>query len=106
MQTKRVARVTLSSLRNAINNIRSNSNNNSHLFRKQIFSGIQPTSIPHIGNYFGAIKQWVDLQSSITTKRGDKKDDEKPMIISIVDLHAITLPMDPRILKYFFFLAS
>ena len=59
-------------------------------FRKQVFSGIQPTSIPHIGNYFGAIKQWTSLQASV---------DEQPLIISIADLHAITLPKDPKILK-------
>ena len=63
-------------------------------FKKQIFSGIQPTSIPHIGNYFGAIKKWVELQEKI-------EPNEQPMIISIVDLHAITIPQDPRILKYF-----
>ena len=76
-------------------------NNNVNTFRKQIFSGIQPTSIPHIGNYFGAIKQWVDLQQQqsilVNKKIGDNENG--PMIISIVDLHAITLPIDPRILK-------
>jgi len=89
-----------SSLSNALNKT-------SHSHSKQIFSGIQPTSIPHIGNYFGAIKQWVDLQKSTTTSSSSsnaKSDDnnkkqEQPMIISVVDLHAITLPIDPRILK-------
>ena len=74
-------------------------NNNVNSFRKQIFSGIQPTSIPHIGNYFGAIKQWVDLQQSILANKKIGDDENRPMIISIVDLHAITLPIDPRILK-------
>ena len=76
-------------------------NNNVNTFRKQIFSGIQPTSIPHIGNYFGAIKQWVDLQQqqSILVNKKIGGNENGPMIISIVDLHAITLPIDPSILK-------
>lgn len=57
--------------------------------QKIVFSGIQPTSIPHIGNYFGAVKQWIDLQEIKSNK----------MIISIVDLHAITLPKEPKILR-------
>jgi len=48
----------------------------------RIFSGIQPTGKLHIGNYLGAIKQWVELQ---------KKHE---CIFSIVDLHAITVPYD------------
>ncbi len=48
----------------------------------RIFSGIQPTGSLHIGNYFGAIKQWVDLQ--------DKND----CLFCIVDLHAITSPYE------------
>ena len=54
---------------------------------KRIFSGIQPTGIPHLGNYFGAIKPWQAMQ----------KQDR--MMISIVDLHAITVPQNPTILK-------
>jgi tryptophanyl-tRNA synthetase len=50
----------------------------------KIFSGIQPTGTLHIGNYLGAIKQWIDLQ---------KKAD---CIFSIVDLHAITIPYNPK----------
>jgi len=57
-----------------------------------IFSGIQPTSIPHIGNYFGAIKKWVDMQNQ-------RAPNDHPLIISKVDLHALTLPKDPKILK-------
>lgn len=55
---------------------------------KRIFSGIQPSGIIHIGNYLGAIKQWVELQKSV---------DEA--IFCVVDLHAITVPQDPAILK-------
>jgi tryptophanyl-tRNA synthetase len=50
----------------------------------KIFSGIQPTGTLHIGNYLGAIKQWIDLQ---------KKAD---CIFSIVDLHAITISYNPK----------
>lgn len=50
----------------------------------RIFSGIQPTGIPHIGNYLGALKTWVELQ----------KDNE--CIYCVVDLHAITSPYEPK----------
>ncbi len=46
----------------------------------RIFSGIQPTGNLHIGNYFGAIKQWIDLQH------------ENDCFFCIVDLHAMTVP--------------
>ena len=47
-------------------------------------SGIQPTGEAHIGNYLGAIRNWVNLSKSIDTN--------KKMILSIVDLHALTIP--------------
>lgn len=50
----------------------------------RLFSGIQPTGILHIGNYVGAIKQWVPLQ------------EEYESFFCIVDLHAITVPYDPK----------
>jgi tryptophanyl-tRNA synthetase len=56
-----------------------------------IFSGIQPTGIPHLGNYLGALQEWVRLQD--TASRGTK------LLYSIVDLHAITVPQDPQRLK-------
>ncbi|QSZ34836.1 hypothetical protein DSL72_007695 [Monilinia vaccinii-corymbosi] len=49
-----------------------------------IFSGIQPTGIPHIGNYLGALQNWAQLQE--TAEPGTK------LFYSIVDLHAITVP--------------
>ena len=55
--------------------------------KKTIFSGIQPTGIAHIGNYLGAIKNWVELQNQYNS------------IFCIVDLHAITIPQDPKKLK-------
>ena len=53
-----------------------------------IFSGIQPTGRKHLGNYIGAIRQYVEGQD-----RGD------PAIYCIVDLHAITVPYDPAELR-------
>jgi tryptophanyl-tRNA synthetase len=50
----------------------------------RIFSGIQPTGRKHLGNYIGAIRQYVEGQD-----RGD------PAIYCIVDLHAISVPYDP-----------
>jgi tryptophanyl-tRNA synthetase len=56
-----------------------------------IFSGIQPTGIPHLGNYLGALQQWVKLQDTSTS--GTR------LLFSIVDLHAITIPQDSVRLK-------
>jgi tryptophanyl-tRNA synthetase len=53
-----------------------------------IFSGIQPTGRKHLGNYIGAIRQYVEGQD-----RGD------PAIYCIVDLHALTVPWDPATLR-------
>lgn len=55
--------------------------------KKRVFSGIQPTGNIHIGNYLGAIKYWVAMQ------------DDYDNIFCIVDLHAITVPQDPKELK-------
>ena len=55
--------------------------------KKRIFSGVQPTGNLHLGNYLGAIKNWVNLQNDISS------------IFSIVDLHAITVPQEPLKLK-------
>jgi len=49
----------------------------------RIFSGVQPTGNLHLGNYLGAIKNWVKMQ------------DDYECIYCIVDLHAITVPQDP-----------
>ena len=52
---------------------------------KQVFlSGIQPTGAPHIGNYLGAIKKWVEIQTNYET------------FVMIADLHAITVPRSPK----------
>jgi tryptophanyl-tRNA synthetase len=55
--------------------------------RQRIFSGIQPTGNLHLGNYLGALKNWVALQ------------DEYDNFFCIVDLHAITVPQDPKELR-------
>ena len=52
--------------------------------RVRCFSGIQPSGDLHIGNYLGAVRNWVALQS------------EHECIFSIVDLHAITQPYEPK----------
>ncbi len=54
---------------------------------KRIFSGIQPTGNLHLGNYLGAIRNWVQLQH------------DYECIFCIVDLHALTLPQDPLELR-------
>jgi len=53
----------------------------------RIFSGIRPTGGLHIGNYLGAIKQWIALQES------------NECVFCIVDLHAITTPYNPKELQ-------
>jgi tryptophanyl-tRNA synthetase len=58
---------------------------------KIIFSGIQPTGVPHLGNYLGALRQWVRLQ--------DAADDDTRLVYSLVDLHAITVRQDPAQLR-------
>jgi tryptophanyl-tRNA synthetase len=55
--------------------------------KKRIFSGAQPTGDLHIGNYLGALKNWVALQ------------DDYESFYCIVNLHAITLPQDPHGLR-------
>jgi tryptophanyl-tRNA synthetase len=57
------------------------------MMKKRIFSGIQPTGNIHIGNYLGAIRQWVVSQA------------ETDNVFCIVDLHAITVPQDAKNLK-------
>ena len=55
--------------------------------KKRVFSGVQPTGNLHLGNYLGAIKNFVDLQNKFEC------------IYCIVDLHAITNRQDPKELK-------
>ena len=53
---------------------------------QRVFSGIQPTGNIHIGNYLGAIRNWVDLQ------------DKYESLFCIVDYHAITVEYEPEML--------
>jgi tryptophanyl-tRNA synthetase len=56
--------------------------------KRVVFSGIQPTGNIHIGNYLGAVRQWVARQ------------DEKVNYFCIVDLHSLTVPQDPDELRF------
>ena len=53
----------------------------------RVFSGIQPTGSLHLGNYLGAIRNWVTMQAAYEC------------IYCVVDLHAITQPQDPAALR-------
>ena len=55
--------------------------------RKRVYSGIQPTAVMTIGNYFGAVQNWVRLQ------------DGCECVYCVVDLHALTAPYDPAELR-------
>ena len=55
--------------------------------KKVIFSGMQPTGMPHIGNYLGALKNWVALQ------------EEYRCVYCIVDMHSLTVRQDPAVLR-------
>ena len=57
--------------------------------RKKIFSGVQPTGNLHLGNYLGAIKNFVDLNN----------DKENKCIFCVVDMHAITVKQNPKDLR-------
>ena len=56
---------------------------------KKIFSGVQPTGNLHLGNYLGAIKNFVELNN----------DNKNKCIFCVVDLHAITVNQDPKLLR-------
>ena len=55
--------------------------------KKRILSGVQPSGQLHLGNYLGAIHNWVDLQQQYES------------FFCIVDYHAVTIPYDPRELQ-------
>ena len=57
--------------------------------KKKIFSGVQPTGNLHLGNYLGAIKNFVELNN----------DNENKCVFCVVDLHAITVKQDPKELR-------
>jgi tryptophanyl-tRNA synthetase len=53
---------------------------------QRVFSGVQPSGSLHLGNYLGALVKFVAMQ------------DQYPCIFCVVDLHAITVPQDPKLL--------
>ena len=55
--------------------------------KDRVFSGIQPSGNLHLGNYLGAIKQFIELQN------------DNECIYCVVDMHAITVPQDPKALR-------
>ena len=55
--------------------------------KQRVFSGVQPSGTLHLGNYLGALKNWVSVQ------------DQYENHFCIVDLHAITVPQDPKVLR-------
>ena len=55
--------------------------------KKRVLSGIQPTGHMHFGNYFGAVKNWVDLQ------------EKYECVYTVVDYHAMTMPYNPKKLR-------
>lgn len=72
---------------------------------RRILSGVQPTGTLHLGNYLGAIRQWVDFQNDVFDKDSqDEQTDDQGNIIKteqfffVVDMHAITMPHDPQVL--------
>ena len=54
----------------------------------KVFSGIRPSGRLHLGNYLGAIRNWIELQNSA-----------EQCIFAVVDLHGITTPYDPKMLQ-------
>ena len=52
-----------------------------------VFSGVKPTGGAHLGTYIGALKQWVEMQK------------KHHSLFCIVDLHAITVPQEPKELR-------
>jgi tryptophanyl-tRNA synthetase len=65
---------------------------------ERVLSGVQPTGSLHLGNYLGAIRQWVDFQN---LPQYDEEGNIVPFenFFCVVDLHAITMPQDPAELQ-------
>ncbi len=57
------------------------------------FSGIQPTGVVHLGNYVGAVRRWATELAAADAK------DRRQRLYSVVDLHAITMPQRPDVLR-------
>ncbi|EDX10912.1 tryptophan--tRNA ligase [Drosophila simulans] len=70
------------------NSVNSGHEEHNSRWPRKIFSGIQPTGSLHLGNYLGAVRKWVELQNA--------RDD---VTVCIVDLHSITMPHNPPLLR-------
>lgn len=88
-RVQKEARINISASRKAQQALFSSSTqeSSSAVRRKRILSGVQPTGSLHLGNYLGAIKQWVSYQHDYDS------------YFCVVDLHAITVPQDPKKLR-------
>lgn len=63
---------------------------------RRVLSGVQPTGSLHLGNYLGAIRQWVDFQNEPDHIDEDGNIVKTENYFCVVDLHAITMPHDPK----------
>lgn len=79
-----------------------------HTARVQVLSGIQPTGSIHLGNYFGAIRQWVQFQDGLTADLVSPPSSGNvaqgnvhylPPVIQIVDMHSITTSQGAKSLR-------
>ena len=67
---------------------------------RRILSGVQPTGSLHLGNYLGAIRQWVEFQDkNMEPYEEDGIEYRTENFFCVVDLHAITMPHDPKELQ-------
>ena len=67
---------------------------------RRILSGVQPTGSLHLGNYLGAIRQWVEFQdNNLEPYEEDGIEYHTENFFCVVDLHAITMPHDPKELQ-------
>jgi hypothetical protein len=63
---------------------------------RRVLSGVQPTGSLHLGNYLGAIRQWVIFQDTAATTDEEGNPVQTENFFCVVDLHAITMPHDPK----------
>jgi hypothetical protein len=63
---------------------------------RRVLSGVQPTGSLHLGNYLGAIRQWVIFQDTAATEDEEGNPVQTENFFCVVDLHAITMPHDPE----------
>lgn len=65
----------------------------------KVFSGIRPSGKLHLGNYLGAIKNWIELQNPPSHKVSEGAAGPAQAIFAVVDYHGITTPYDPKAYK-------